>query len=111
MQRSMLKSLCRILAAAVSLQVVVQVQLCHIGCIGRWNNYCRHSHLSHLTITGPRQYRRVCPYLSPCTFEYGTDMYVRVWWGNTVYQNTLDWAGVPYKTPPGEGFGPTTWAA
>ncbi|GAA5917002.1 hypothetical protein JCM6882_001299 [Rhodosporidiobolus microsporus] len=31
------------------------------------------------------------------------------WWGNTVYTETLDWQGVSYKTPPPEGFGPTTW--
>ncbi|BGP20792.1 hypothetical protein JCM10213_008929 [Rhodosporidiobolus nylandii] len=31
------------------------------------------------------------------------------WWGNSVYTKTLDWAGVSYKTPPVEGFGPKTW--
>ncbi|GAA6042983.1 hypothetical protein JCM8097_003869 [Rhodosporidiobolus ruineniae] len=31
------------------------------------------------------------------------------WWGNNVYANTLDYQGVPYKTPPETGFGPETW--
>ncbi|KAI5478852.1 proton-dependent oligopeptide transporter, POT family [Pseudohyphozyma bogoriensis] len=31
------------------------------------------------------------------------------WWGNDVYTKTADWAGVPYLTPPEEGFGPATW--
>ncbi|GAA5828625.1 hypothetical protein JCM11251_000877 [Rhodosporidiobolus azoricus] len=31
------------------------------------------------------------------------------WWGNTVFTETLDWQGVSYKTPPPEGFGPTSW--
>ncbi|KAM0747271.1 OPT oligopeptide transporter [Meredithblackwellia eburnea MCA 4105] len=31
------------------------------------------------------------------------------WWGNTVFENTADWNGIPYKTPPVEGFGPTSW--
>lgn len=31
------------------------------------------------------------------------------WWGNTVYTETADWAGTPFKTAPPEGFGPTTW--
>ncbi|POY72749.1 hypothetical protein BMF94_4156 [Rhodotorula taiwanensis] len=32
------------------------------------------------------------------------------WWGNTVYMKTADWLGTPFKTPPPEGFGPTTWS-
>ncbi|GAA5821301.1 hypothetical protein JCM10212_006415 [Sporobolomyces blumeae] len=31
------------------------------------------------------------------------------WWGNEVFANTLDWAGVSYKTPPEEGFGRKVW--
>ena len=31
------------------------------------------------------------------------------WWGNTVFTETADWAGTPFKTAPPEGFGPTTW--
>lgn len=31
------------------------------------------------------------------------------WWGNTVFTETADWAGVPWKTAPPEGFGPTSW--
>ncbi|GAA5831595.1 hypothetical protein JCM3766R1_004946 [Sporobolomyces carnicolor] len=31
------------------------------------------------------------------------------WWGNTVYTETLDWAGASYKTPPPEGFGRRSW--
>ncbi|GAA5988414.1 hypothetical protein JCM10908_003555 [Rhodotorula pacifica] len=31
------------------------------------------------------------------------------WWGNTVYTRVLDWNGASYKTPPPEGFGPTSW--
>ncbi|GAA6022043.1 hypothetical protein JCM10207_001028 [Rhodosporidiobolus poonsookiae] len=31
------------------------------------------------------------------------------WWGNNVFAETLDWQAMPYKTPPEEGFGPTTW--
>ncbi|GAA5921817.1 hypothetical protein JCM1841_005552 [Sporobolomyces salmonicolor] len=31
------------------------------------------------------------------------------WWGNTVYENTLDWQGASYKISPPEGFGPTSW--
>lgn len=33
------------------------------------------------------------------------------WWGNTVWQNTLDSDGAPFYTlAPGETFGPTTWS-
>jgi len=33
------------------------------------------------------------------------------WWGNTVWQNTLDAMGAPFYTlAPGETFGPTTWS-
>ncbi|KAN0062883.1 hypothetical protein ACQY0O_004704 [Thecaphora frezii] len=28
------------------------------------------------------------------------------WWGNSVFANTVDASGSPYKTPPQEGFGP-----
>ncbi|BGP43973.1 hypothetical protein JCM10450v2_008189 [Rhodotorula kratochvilovae] len=31
------------------------------------------------------------------------------WWGNRVFTETADWAGVSFKTPPPEGFGPTSW--
>ncbi|KPV72916.1 uncharacterized protein RHOBADRAFT_39051 [Rhodotorula graminis WP1] len=31
------------------------------------------------------------------------------WWGNNVFTETADWAGLPLKTAPPEGFGPTTW--
>ncbi|BGP58598.1 hypothetical protein JCM8202v2_006267 [Rhodotorula sphaerocarpa] len=31
------------------------------------------------------------------------------WWGNEVYTRTADWAGIPLKTPPPDGFGPTSW--
>ncbi|KAK4704993.1 hypothetical protein P7C70_g1208, partial [Phenoliferia sp. Uapishka_3] len=31
------------------------------------------------------------------------------WWGNTVFENTDDWNGVAYLTPPESGFGPDTW--
>lgn len=31
------------------------------------------------------------------------------WWGNTVFTQTADWDGIPYLTPPAEGFGPNTW--
>ncbi|KAK4683607.1 hypothetical protein P7C73_g6631, partial [Tremellales sp. Uapishka_1] len=30
------------------------------------------------------------------------------WSGNTIYQNTLDWDGIPYYDAPPEGFGPST---
>lgn len=33
------------------------------------------------------------------------------WWGNTVWQNTLDAIGAPFTTlQPGQTFGPTTWS-
>ena len=33
------------------------------------------------------------------------------WWGNTVWMNTLDAIGAPFKTvAPGETFGPATWS-
>ncbi|EKM60787.1 uncharacterized protein PHACADRAFT_246918 [Phanerochaete carnosa HHB-10118-sp] len=33
------------------------------------------------------------------------------WWGNTVWQNTNDAMGAPFKMPPvNQTFGPTTWA-
>ncbi|TDL22401.1 glutathione transporter [Rickenella mellea] len=33
------------------------------------------------------------------------------WWGNTVWQNTADYNGVPfYALQPGETFGPKTWS-
>ncbi|PWY99371.1 OPT-domain-containing protein [Testicularia cyperi] len=31
------------------------------------------------------------------------------WWGNSVTTKTLDWMGMPFKIPPAEGFGPTTF--
>lgn len=32
------------------------------------------------------------------------------WWGNTVYSNTADGKGTPWKGLPPEGyFGPSTW--
>ncbi|KKK24716.1 oligopeptide transporter [Aspergillus rambellii] len=32
------------------------------------------------------------------------------WWGNSVFRNTADGLGIPWKRlPPGEHFGPTTW--
>ena len=32
------------------------------------------------------------------------------WWGNTVYTNTADYKGTPYKTiAKGETFGPSSW--
>jgi hypothetical protein len=35
---------------------------------------------------------------------------IQSWWGNTVYQNTADWMGTPYKTvQQGEVFGPLSW--
>jgi hypothetical protein len=35
---------------------------------------------------------------------------IQTWWGNTVYTNTADFKGVPYKTiPRGSTFGPSTW--
>ncbi|THH02009.1 hypothetical protein EW026_g784 [Hermanssonia centrifuga] len=36
---------------------------------------------------------------------------IQKWWGNTVYQNTADWAGTPLwsVTPENPTFGPTTW--
>ncbi|KAI0286278.1 OPT oligopeptide transporter [Russula brevipes] len=35
---------------------------------------------------------------------------IQKWWGNTVYMNTADYEGVPYKTiPDGGTFGPSTW--
>ncbi|EKM56748.1 uncharacterized protein PHACADRAFT_254040 [Phanerochaete carnosa HHB-10118-sp] len=36
---------------------------------------------------------------------------IQTWWGNTVYQNTADWAGTPLLTPDGPNgtFGPATW--
>jgi hypothetical protein len=32
------------------------------------------------------------------------------WIGNTIFQNTADWNGLPLLTPPPEGFGPDTCA-
>jgi hypothetical protein len=35
---------------------------------------------------------------------------VQAWWGNTVYTNTADFAGVPYLRLPKDGkFGPSSW--
>ena len=35
---------------------------------------------------------------------------IQAWWGNTVYINTGDFAGVPDKVVPDGGtFGPSTW--
>jgi hypothetical protein len=35
---------------------------------------------------------------------------IQKWWGNTVYTNTADYVGVPYKqVPDGETFGPSSW--
>ena len=35
---------------------------------------------------------------------------IQTWWGNTVYTNTDDYMGVPYKSlPEGETFGPSSW--
>jgi hypothetical protein len=35
---------------------------------------------------------------------------IQNWWGNTVYLNTADAAGVPTKTlADGQKFGPTSW--
>ena len=36
---------------------------------------------------------------------------IQKWWGNTVYQNTADWASTPLLTPTGPNgtFGPATW--
>jgi hypothetical protein len=35
---------------------------------------------------------------------------IQTWWGNTVYTNTADFAGVPYLTiPEGGTFGPSKW--
>ena len=35
---------------------------------------------------------------------------IQAWWGNTVYTNTDDFAGVPNKVlAKGETFGPTSW--
>ncbi|KAI9462088.1 OPT oligopeptide transporter [Boletus coccyginus] len=35
---------------------------------------------------------------------------VQAWWGNTVFLNTADGQGLPYKAVPASGtFGPTTW--
>jgi len=31
------------------------------------------------------------------------------WWGNTVFTKTFDWLGQPYRTPPAEGFGRSSW--
>merc|ERR1712093_410015 len=33
------------------------------------------------------------------------------WWGNTVFTKTYDWLGYPYKIPPPEGFGRTSWGS
>ncbi|KAF5392481.1 hypothetical protein D9757_002202 [Collybiopsis confluens] len=32
------------------------------------------------------------------------------WWGNSVYENTADWMGLPLKLPDGPTFGPSSWA-
>ena len=33
------------------------------------------------------------------------------WWGNTVWQNTADFLGLPLITlEPGKTFGPSTWS-
>jgi hypothetical protein len=35
---------------------------------------------------------------------------IQQWWGNTVYTNTADFRGVPYKEiPDGGKFGPSSW--
>jgi hypothetical protein len=35
---------------------------------------------------------------------------IQQWWGNTVYTNTVDFRGVPYKEiPDGGKFGPSSW--
>lgn len=35
---------------------------------------------------------------------------IQTWWGNTVYANTADWAGVPNKIlADGQTFGPSSW--
>lgn len=35
---------------------------------------------------------------------------VQTWWGNTVYTNTADFTGVPFKSLPASGkFGPSSW--
>ena len=35
---------------------------------------------------------------------------IQVWWGNTVFANTADWAGASLKTlADGETFGPSKW--
>jgi hypothetical protein len=35
---------------------------------------------------------------------------VLTWWGNTVYTQTADYQGVPYKTiAEGDTFGPSSW--
>ena len=35
---------------------------------------------------------------------------IQKWWGNTVYVNTADYAGVPNKViADGQTFGPTSW--
>ena len=32
------------------------------------------------------------------------------WWGNTVWQNTFDSLGMPFKQPLNGTFGPDTWS-
>lgn len=35
---------------------------------------------------------------------------IQTWWGNTVFQNTADWNGLPLWTlAENETFGPKTW--
>ena len=35
---------------------------------------------------------------------------IQKWWGNTVYMNTADNKGAPFKRPPEGGkFGPSSW--
>lgn len=35
---------------------------------------------------------------------------IQTWWGNTVYTNTADYQGIPFKTlEEGQTFGPTSW--
>jgi hypothetical protein len=35
---------------------------------------------------------------------------IQKWWGNTVYTNTADYVGAPYKqVPDGKTFGPSSW--
>jgi hypothetical protein len=35
---------------------------------------------------------------------------IQTWWGNTVYTNTADYLGTPYKKlAEGETFGPSNW--